>query len=161
VVRRAGAEAGVGFVNCLPVFIAREDWDKRFQDAGLPIIGDDIKSGPAQTSTASSPASSRPWRADGATSQLNVGGNMDFFNMLERERLDSKKISKTNAVTSIMGHELPERTSTSASDYVRGSPTASGRTSGSRQSLGGRSPELKLESGTHQLGRSSSTLSGS
>ena len=101
--------AGVGFVNCLPVFIAREDyWDKRFEDAGLPIIGDDIKSQVGATIVHRQLA--RLFHDRGVrlerTCQLNVGGNMDFFNMLERERLDSKKISKTNAVTSIMGHEL-------------------------------------------------------
>ena len=105
-------EAGVGFVNCLPVFIAREDyWDKRFREAGLPIIGDDIKSQVGATIVHRQLA--RLFHERGVelqhTSQLNVGGNMDFFNMLERERLDSKKISKTNAVTSVMGTELPER----------------------------------------------------
>ena len=104
--------AGVGFVNCLPVFIAREDyWDKRFTEAGLPIIGDDIKSQVGATIVHRQLA--RLFHERGVelqhTSQLNVGGNMDFFNMLERERLDSKKISKTNAVTSVMGPELPER----------------------------------------------------
>jgi myo-inositol-1-phosphate synthase len=114
--------AGVGFVNCLPVFIAREDyWDKRFQEAGLPIIGDDIKSQVGATIVHRSLA--RLFHDRGVrlerTSQLNVGGNMDFYNMLERERLDSKKISKTNAVTSIMGHELPpENVHVGPSDYV-------------------------------------------
>src|SRR5256886_10625425 len=103
--------AGVGFVNCLPVFIAREDyWSGRFRDAGLPIIGDDIKSQVGATIVHRQLA--RLFHDRGVlmerTSQLNVGGNMDFYNMLERERLESKKISKTNAVTSIMGHELPE-----------------------------------------------------
>jgi myo-inositol-1-phosphate synthase len=114
--------AGVGFVNCLPVFIAREDyWDKRFRDAGLPIIGDDIKSQVGATIVHRQLA--RLFHERGVrmqhTSQLNVGGNMDFFNMLERERLDSKKISKTNAVTSIMGHVLPEDdVHVGPSDYV-------------------------------------------
>src|SRR6187431_2858925 len=103
--------AGVGFVNCLPVFIAREDyWSGRFHDAGLPIIGDDIKSQVGATIVHRQLA--RLFHDRGVrlerTSQLNVGGNMDFYNMLERERLASKKESKTNAVTSIMGHELPE-----------------------------------------------------
>src|SRR5436190_15949381 len=103
--------AGVGFVNCLPVFIAREDyWDRRFTEAGLPIIGDDIKSQVGATIVHRQLA--RLFHDRGVlmerTSQLNVGGNMDFYNMLERERLASKKISKTNAVTSIMDHELPE-----------------------------------------------------
>src|SRR5688500_8936358 len=96
-------EAGVGFVNCLPVFIARENyWSDRFAKAGLPIIGDDIKSQVGATIVHRQLA--RLFHERGVelqhTSQLNVGGNMDFFNMLERERLDSKKISKTNAVTS-------------------------------------------------------------
>jgi myo-inositol-1-phosphate synthase len=115
-------KAGVGYVNCLPVFIAREDyWDKRFREAGLPIIGDDIKSQVGATIVHRQLA--RLFHDRGVrlarTSQLNVGGNMDFFNMLERERLDSKKESKTNAVTSIMGHELPEDdVHVGPSDYV-------------------------------------------
>ena len=122
VVRRAGAAAGVGFVNCLPVFIAREDyWDERFKEAGLPIIGDDIKSQVGATIVHRQLA--RLFHERGvelaAHLQLNVGGNMDFFNMLERERLDSKKISKTNAVTSVMGTELPaEDVHVGPSDYV-------------------------------------------
>jgi myo-inositol-1-phosphate synthase len=103
-------EAGCGFVNCIPVFIAREPyWDKRFKAARLPIVGDDIKSQVGATIVHRSLA--RLFGDRGVkmmrTSQLNVGGNMDFYNMLERERLESKKISKTNAVTSIMDHELP------------------------------------------------------
>ena len=103
-------EAGCGFVNCIPVFIAREDyWNKRFKKAGLPIVGDDIKSQVGATIVHRNLA--RLFGDRGVkivhTSQLNVGGNMDFYNMLERERLESKKISKTNAVTSIMDHELP------------------------------------------------------
>jgi myo-inositol-1-phosphate synthase len=115
-------KAGVGFVNCLPVFIAREDyWEKRFREAGLPIIGDDIKSQVGATIVHRQLA--RLFHERGVqlehTSQLNVGGNMDFFNMLERERLDSKKVSKTNAVTSVMGTELPERdVHVGPSDYV-------------------------------------------
>ncbi len=103
-------EAGCGFVNCIPVFIAREDyWDKRFKAAKLPIVGDDIKSQVGATIVHRNLA--RLFADRGVkmlrTSQLNVGGNMDFYNMLERERLESKKISKTNAVTSIMDHKLP------------------------------------------------------
>ncbi len=103
-------EAGCGFVNCIPVFIAREDyWDKRFKAAKLPIVGDDIKSQVGATIVHRNLA--RLFADRGVkmlrTSQLNVGGNMDFYNMLERERLESKKISKTNAVTSIMDHQLP------------------------------------------------------
>ena len=115
-------EAGCGFVNCIPVFIAREDyWDKRFKKAGLPIVGDDIKSQVGATIVHRTLA--RLFADRGVkmlrTSQLNVGGNMDFYNMLERERLESKKISKTNAVTSIMDHELPaEDVYIGPSDYV-------------------------------------------
>src|SRR6476469_4637202 len=103
-------EAGVGFVNCIPVFIAREEyWGNRFRKEGLPIVGDDIKSQVGATIVHRQLA--RLFADRGVkmvhTSQLNVGGNMDFYNMLERERLESKKISKTNAVTSIMDHELP------------------------------------------------------
>ena len=114
--------AGVGFVNCLPVFIAREDyWNRRFTEAGLPIIGDDIKSQVGATIVHRQLA--RLFHDRGVrlerTSQLNVGGNMDFYNMLERERLASKKESKTNAVTSIMGHELAdENVHVGPSDYV-------------------------------------------
>jgi myo-inositol-1-phosphate synthase len=115
-------KAGVGFVNCLPVFIAREPyWIKRFTDAGLPIIGDDIKSQVGATIVHRQLArlfADRGVRLE-RTSQLNVGGNMDFYNMLERERLASKKESKTNAVTSIVGHELPEEdVHVGPSDYV-------------------------------------------
>jgi myo-inositol-1-phosphate synthase len=115
-------EAGCGFVNCIPVFIAREDyWDKRFQKAGLPVVGDDIKSQVGATIVHRTLA--RLFADRGVkmlrTSQLNVGGNMDFYNMLERERLESKKISKTNAVTSIMDHQLPaEDVYIGPSDYV-------------------------------------------
>ncbi len=115
-------EAGCAFVNCIPVFIAREDyWNKRFKKAGLPIIGDDIKSQVGATivhRTLARLMAERGVRLD-RTSQLNVGGNMDFFNMLERERLESKKISKTNAVTSIMDHEpLAKDVHVGPSDYV-------------------------------------------
>jgi myo-inositol-1-phosphate synthase len=115
-------EAGCGFVNCIPVFIAREAyWNKRFKKAGLPIVGDDIKSQVGATIVHRTLA--RLFHERGVkvlrTSQLNVGGNMDFYNMLERERLESKKISKTNAVTSIMGHELPaDDVHVGPSDYV-------------------------------------------
>ncbi|MCD6727803.1 MAG: inositol-3-phosphate synthase [Solirubrobacteraceae bacterium] len=115
-------EAGCALVNCIPVFIASEDyWDKRFKKAGLPIIGDDIKSQVGATIVHRTLA--RLFHDRGVkmlrTSQLNVGGNMDFKNMLERERLESKKISKTQAVTSIMGHELPPNdVYIGPSDYV-------------------------------------------
>ena len=114
--------AGCGFVNCIPVFIAREPyWQKRFKKAGLPIIGDDIKSQVGATIVHRTLA--RLFGERGVqmqrTSQLNVGGNMDFYNMLERERLESKKISKTNAVTSILDHELPaDDVYIGPSDYV-------------------------------------------
>jgi myo-inositol-1-phosphate synthase len=115
-------EAGCGFVNCIPVFIAREPyWDKRFKAAKLPIVGDDIKSQVGATIVHRTLA--RLFADRGVkmlrTSQLNVGGNMDFYNMLERERLESKKISKTNAVTSIMDHKLPAQdVYIGPSDYV-------------------------------------------
>src|SRR5215210_2493096 len=115
-------EAGCGFVNCIPVFIAKENyWANRFEKAGLPIVGDDIKSQVGATIVHRQLA--RLFGDRGVkmmrTSQLNVGGNMDFFNMLERERLESKKISKTQAVTSIMGHELPaDDVHVGPSDYV-------------------------------------------
>jgi myo-inositol-1-phosphate synthase len=115
-------EAGCGFVNCIPVFIAREPyWNNRFKKAGLPIIGDDIKSQVGATIVHRTLA--RLFHERGVkmlrTSQLNVGGNMDFYNMLERERLESKKISKTNAVTSVAGLELAaENVHVGPSDYV-------------------------------------------
>jgi myo-inositol-1-phosphate synthase len=115
-------EAGCGFVNCIPVFIAREEyWNNRFKKAGLPIIGDDIKSQVGATIVHRTMA--RLFGERGVkllrTSQLNVGGNMDFFNMLERERLESKKISKTNAVTSIVEDEMePDNVHVGPSDYV-------------------------------------------
>jgi myo-inositol-1-phosphate synthase len=104
------------------VFIAREDyWNNRFKKAGLPIIGDDIKSQVGATIVHRSLA--RLFGDRGVkllrTSQLNVGGNMDFFNMLERERLESKKISKTNAVTSIVEDEMEaDNVHVGPSDYV-------------------------------------------
>ncbi len=99
----AALEAGVGFVNCIPVFIASDPvWARRFADAGLPIIGDDIKSQVGATIVHRTLA--RLYEDRGLvvdrTYQLNVGGNMDFRNMLERDRLESKKISKTQSVTS-------------------------------------------------------------
>lgn len=101
--------AGCGFVNCIPVFIAREDyWQKRFTSKGLPIIGDDIKSQVGATITHR--VLTRLFRDRGVklerTYQLNFGGNTDFYNMLERSRLESKKISKTNAVTSQLDYDL-------------------------------------------------------
>ncbi|HEX8228276.1 MAG TPA: inositol-3-phosphate synthase [Chloroflexia bacterium] len=115
-------EAGVGFINCIPVFIAREEyWRKRFEDRGLPIIGDDIKSQVGATITHR--VLTRLFRERGVridrTYQLNFGGNMDFYNMLERSRLESKKISKTNAVTSQLDYDLGENNvHVGPSDYV-------------------------------------------
>ncbi len=102
--------AGCAFVNCIPVFIAREEyWRQRFIDRSLPIIGDDIKSQVGSTiihRVLTRLFLDRGVRLD-RTYQLNFGGNTDFLNMLERERLVSKKISKTNAVASQLDHEMP------------------------------------------------------
>jgi myo-inositol-1-phosphate synthase len=115
-------EAGCAMVNCMPVFIAREAyWQRRFEEKGLPIIGDDIKSQVGATIThrvLTSLFRERGVRLD-KTMQLNVGGNSDFLNMLERERLESKKISKTNAVTSMLDYDLgAENVHVGPSDYV-------------------------------------------
>jgi myo-inositol-1-phosphate synthase len=115
-------EAGCAMVNCMPVFIAREGyWQKRFGDRGLPIIGDDIKSQVGATIThrvLTSLFRERGVHLD-KTMQLNVGGNSDFLNMLERERLESKKISKTNAVTSMLDYDLGDKNvHVGPSDYV-------------------------------------------
>ncbi len=115
-------EAGVALVNCMPVFIAREDyWNRRFEEKGLPVIGDDIKSQVGATIThrvLTSLFRERGVHLD-KTMQLNVGGNSDFLNMLERERLESKKISKTNAVTSMLDYDLgPGNVHVGPSDYV-------------------------------------------
>ncbi len=114
--------AGCAFVNCIPVFIAREKyWQKRFEDAGLPVVGDDVKSQVGATIThrvLTRLFEDRGVRLD-RTYQLNFGGNTDFLNMLERERLESKKVSKTNAVTSQLSHALPESdVHVGPSDYV-------------------------------------------
>jgi myo-inositol-1-phosphate synthase len=115
-------DAGVAMVNALPVFIASDPvWAKKFEDAGVPIVGDDIKSQVGATITHRVLA--RLFEDRGVildrTYQLNVGGNMDFKNMLERERLESKKISKTQAVTSNLDHDLPARNvHIGPSDYV-------------------------------------------
>ncbi len=104
--------AGCAMVNCIPVFIARGGhFSKRFADLGLPIIGDDIKSQVGATIThrvLTSLFRERGVKLD-RTMQLNVGGNSDFLNMLERERLESKKISKTNAVTSMLDYDMGEK----------------------------------------------------
>ncbi|HEY4346461.1 MAG TPA: inositol-3-phosphate synthase [Gaiellaceae bacterium] len=114
--------AGCAMVNCMPVFIAREPyWQRRFEQAGVPIIGDDIKSQVGATIThrvLTSLFRERGVHLD-KTMQLNVGGNSDFLNMLERERLESKKISKTNAVTSMLDYDLgPGNVHVGPSDYV-------------------------------------------
>ncbi len=115
-------EAGCGFVNCIPVFIASSPyWSKRFRDANLPIIGDDIKSQVGATIThrvLTNLFKDRGIHID-RTYQLNFGGNMDFYNMLERDRLESKKISKTQAVTSQLPYDLgEENVHVGPSDYV-------------------------------------------
>ena len=141
-------DAGVGFVNALPVFIASDPvWAKKFEDAGVPIVGDDIKSQVGATITHRVMAKLFEDRgvALDRTYQLNVGGNMDFKNMLERERLESKKVSKTQAVTSNLTGSLAghDRTATSTSvprTTWRGSMTASGPTSASRVARSAMSP---------------------
>jgi myo-inositol-1-phosphate synthase len=116
-------DAGVAFVNALPVFIASDPvWAKKFEDAGVPIVGDDIKSQVGATITHRVMAKLFEDRGVvlDRTYQLNVGGNMDFKNMLERERLESKKISKTQAVTSNMTGKLSDRNvHIGPSDYVQ------------------------------------------
>jgi myo-inositol-1-phosphate synthase len=116
-------DAGCGFVNALPVFIAgTPQWADRFRDAGLPIVGDDIKSQVGATITHRVMAKLFEDRGVilDRTYQLNVGGNMDFMNMLERDRLESKKVSKTQAVTSqVASHEMaPRNVHIGPSDYV-------------------------------------------
>ena len=115
-------DAGCGFVNCVPVFIAREEyWQGRFEERGLPVIGDDIKSQVGATivhRVLTRLLQDRGVRLD-RTYQLNFGGNMDFYNMLEQERLVSKKVSKTGAVTSQLDYDLGEGDiHISPSDYV-------------------------------------------
>ena len=119
---QAAIDAGVGFVNALPVFIAgTKEWADKFTAAGVPIVGDDIKSQVGATITHRVLAKLFEDRGVilDRTMQLNVGGNMDFMNMLERERLESKKISKTQAVTSQVSHDLGKRNvHIGPSDYV-------------------------------------------
>lgn len=115
-------KAGCGFINCVPVFIAsNRKWEKRFKDANLPIIGDDIKSQVGATIThrmLTRLFKERGVRVD-RTYQLNCGGNTDFLGMLERERLASKKISKTQAVTSQLDYALdPKNVHVGPSDYI-------------------------------------------
>jgi myo-inositol-1-phosphate synthase len=115
-------EAGCAFINCIPVFIASAPyWARRFEQRGLPVIGDDIKSQVGATIVhriLTDLFRKRGVRLD-RTYQLNFGGNTDFMNMLERERLESKKISKTQAVTSQLGHPMPANdVHVGPSDYV-------------------------------------------
>ena len=115
-------EAGCAFVNCIPVFIASQPyWRKRFKERGLPIVGDDVKSQLGATIAHRVLAhlfNERGVRLD-RTYQLNFGGNTDFLNMLERERLESKKISKTNAVVSQLGYPMSSQNAhVGPSDYV-------------------------------------------
>ncbi|WP_159618750.1 inositol-3-phosphate synthase [Ruania rhizosphaerae] len=120
---QAALDAGVAFVNALPVFIASDPvWAAKFTEAGVPIVGDDIKSQVGATITHRVLA--RLFQERGVvldrTYQLNVGGNMDFKNMLERDRLESKKVSKTRAVTSNVDHDLGSRNvHIGPSDYVQ------------------------------------------
>ncbi len=120
---QAALDAGVAFVNALPAFIASDEtWAKKFTEAGVPIVGDDIKSQVGATITHRVLAKLLEDRGVilDRTYQLNVGGNMDFKNMLERDRLESKKISKTQAVTSNVEAELGERdVHIGPSDYVQ------------------------------------------
>ncbi|OLB98321.1 MAG: inositol-3-phosphate synthase [Candidatus Rokubacteria bacterium 13_1_40CM_68_15] len=115
-------DAGCAFVNCIPVFIAREAyWRRRFEERGLPIVGDDVKSQVGATIVHR--VLTRLFMDRGVrlerTSQLNFGGNTDFYNMLERDRLVSKKISKTDAVRSQLAHDLPaDAVHIGPSDYV-------------------------------------------
>jgi myo-inositol-1-phosphate synthase len=115
-------DAGCGFINCIPVFIAREKyWQQRFEQRGLPVIGDDIKS--QVGATIAHRVLTRLFGDRGVklerTYQLNFGGNTDFYNMLERERLESKKISKTTSVTSQLDYEMdPKDIHVGPSDYV-------------------------------------------
>ncbi len=116
-------DAGCGFVNALPVFIAgTPEWAQKFVDAGLPIVGDDIKSQVGATITHRVMAKLFEDRGVilDRTYQLNVGGNMDFKNMLERDRLESKKISKTQSVTSqVASHDMGARNvHIGPSDYI-------------------------------------------
>ncbi|MFC1940302.1 inositol-3-phosphate synthase [Chloroflexota bacterium] len=114
--------AGCGLINCIPVFIGREQyWQERFIQKGLPVIGDDVKS--QVGATIAHRVLTRLFRDRGVklerTYQLNFGGNTDFLNMLERERLESKKISKTNAVTSQLDYKIdPDNIHVGPSDYV-------------------------------------------
>ncbi len=115
-------DAGCAFVNCIPVFIARESyWRRRFEERGLPVVGDDVKSQVGATIVHR--ILTRLFMERGVrlerTSQLNFGGNTDFYNMLERERLVSKKISKTDSVRSQLTHDLPaDAIHIGPSDYV-------------------------------------------
>ena len=116
---KAALEAGCGFVNCIPEFIAStEEWSKKFQERGLPVAGDDVKSQLGATILHRALVElfhERGLHLD-STYQLNVGGNTDFENMLEEDRLSSKRVSKTEAVTSLVPYKVPTRIG--PSDYV-------------------------------------------
>ena len=119
---QAAIDAGVAFINCIPVFIASDpEWAKKFEDAGVPIVGDDIKSQVGATiihRTLARLFEDRGLSLDN-TYQLNFGGNMDFMNMLERDRLKSKKISKTQSVTSQLRNGIaPDSVHIGPSDHV-------------------------------------------
>ena len=135
-VRRAGSRGRLSaFVNCIPVFIGREPyWQRRFAERGLPIIGDDIKSQVGATIThrvLTRLFIDRGVRLD-RTYQLNFGGNMDFLNMLERERLEARRSRKTNAVTSMLDYEIDaeQRPRRAVGPCAVADSTASGATSG-------------------------------
>ena len=159
-------QAGVGFVNAIPVFIGREPyWQRRFAEKGLPVIGDDIKSQVGATIThrvMTRLFMDRGVRLD-RTYQLNFGGNTDFMNMLERERLESKKISKTNAVTSMLDYDMRSRqhprrpvattcrgsrTASTATSSWRARPSATCRSRPSSSSRSGTAPTAPASSST-------------
>ena len=150
--------AGVAFVNAIPVFIGREPyWQRRFAEEGLPIIGDDIKSQVGATIThrvLTRLFMDRGVRLD-RTYQLNFGGNTDFLNMLERERLESKKISKTNAVISMLDYEL-------ADDDIHVGPSSAPATPVFRASFASRTASMTMpaELGESHTSSFNSTLSG-
>lgn len=119
---QAAIDAGIAFINCMPVFIVSDPkWEKKFKDKGIPIIGDDIKAQIGATITHRTLANlfkERGVKLD-HTYQINTGGNTDFLNMLNRERLDSKKVSKTEAVQSVFDEKMDERDiHIGPSDYV-------------------------------------------
>ena len=146
---QAAIDAGCAFVNALPVFIASDpEWAQKFVDAGLPIVGDDIKSQVGATITHRVMAKlfeDRGVRLE-RTMQLNVGGNMDFKNMLDRDRLESKKISKTQAVTSNLSSPRWPARSTTASSISVCLTTSSGSTTASGLRPPGEPPSVRCRS---------------